>query len=39
MPDNPMFYSTLNMPVTRTMSPPRVKLILDFIEQQTKRTS
>lgn len=32
-PDSPMFYSTLNMPVTRTLSPPRIKLILDFIDQ------
>jgi len=32
-PDQPAFYSTLNMPVTRTLSPARVKLILDFIDQ------
>jgi hypothetical protein len=32
-PDSPMFYSTLNMPVTRTLSPPRIRLILDFIDQ------
>jgi hypothetical protein len=37
-PDNPLFYSTLNMPVTRTMSPPRVKLILDYITQQTSKS-
>lgn len=32
-PDQPAFYSTLNMPATRTLSPARVKLILDFIDQ------
>lgn len=38
-PNSPMFYSTLNMPVTRTMSPPRIKLILDFIDQQSSKAS
>lgn len=37
-PDQPMFYSTLNMPATRTLSPGRVRLVLDFIDQeQAKR--
>lgn len=36
-PDNPAFYSTYNMPVTRTMSPNKVKLVLDFIEQEQKK--
>jgi hypothetical protein len=37
-PDSPMFYSTLNMPVTRTLSPPRIRLILDFIDQSQAKT-
>jgi len=36
-PDQANFYTTLNMPVTRTLSPPRIKLILDFIAQKTKK--
>lgn len=32
-PADPVFYTTLNMPVTRTLSPARVKLVLDFINQ------
>ena len=32
-PKDPVFYSTLNMPVTRTLSPARAKLVLDFIAQ------
>lgn len=39
-PDNPGFYSTYNMPITRTMSPGKIKLLLDFIAQeQQKRNS
>jgi hypothetical protein len=34
-PDMRAFFTTYNMPATRTMSPSKVKLILDFIEQQT----
>ena len=37
-PDKPAFFSTYNMPVTRTMSPAKVKLILDFLDQQTRST-
>ncbi|MGE5506142.1 MAG: hypothetical protein ACM31L_17100 [Actinomycetota bacterium] len=33
-PGEPVFLTTLNMPATRTLSPARVKLILDFIDQQ-----
>ncbi|MES0488920.1 MAG: hypothetical protein ABUK01_02945 [Leptospirales bacterium] len=38
--DNPtdevkMFWSTYNMPITRTMSPGKVNLIKDFIKQET----
>jgi hypothetical protein len=33
-PDLPGFYTTHNMPPTRTMSPAKVKLVLDFINQQ-----
>jgi hypothetical protein len=32
-PDRPGFWSTYNMPVTRTMSPGKVKLLLAFIAQ------
>jgi len=35
--DQPGFYTTRNMPVTRTMSPAKVKLVLDFISQQKKK--
>jgi hypothetical protein len=34
-PDKPEFFSTYNMPATRTMSPSKVKLVLDFLDQQT----
>ena len=37
-PDKPGFYTTYNMPATRTMSPAKVKLILDFLDQQTGGT-
>jgi hypothetical protein len=33
-PEQPGFYTTYNMPLTRSMSPAKVKLLLDFIEQQ-----
>jgi len=33
-PDKPEFWTTYNMPVTRTMSPNKVKLVLDFIAQE-----
>ena len=33
-PDSPAFYSTRNMPITRSMPPAKVKLIIDFIDQQ-----
>jgi hypothetical protein len=33
-PADPGFYTTYNMPLTRTMSPAKVKLILDFLAQQ-----
>jgi hypothetical protein len=33
-PDQPGFYSTYNMPVTRTMPPGKVRLVLDFLAQQ-----
>lgn len=33
-PDEPGFYTTFNMPVTRTMSPAKVQLLLDWIAQQ-----
>lgn len=33
-PDQPGFSTTYNMPVTRTMSPAKVKLVLDYIGQQ-----
>jgi hypothetical protein len=33
-PADPGFYTTYNMPLTRSMSPAKVKLILDFIAQQ-----
>jgi hypothetical protein len=38
---DPLFYSTHNMPVTRQMSPNKVKLVIDFInqQQQKKKTS
>lgn len=32
-PADPVFLTTLNMPVTRTLSPARVNLVLDFIKQ------
>jgi hypothetical protein len=35
-PDKPAFFSTYNMPATRTMSPAKIKLILDFLDQQTR---
>lgn len=35
-PDQLGFYTTYNMPLTRTMSPSKVKLILDFISQQQR---
>jgi hypothetical protein len=34
-PEQPAFFTTHNMPATRTMSPAKVKLILDFLDQQT----
>jgi hypothetical protein len=34
-PDKRAFFTTYNMPATRTMSPSKVKLILDFLDQQT----
>ncbi len=34
-PDKPGFWTTYNMPVTRTMSPAKVQLLLAFIAQQT----
>jgi hypothetical protein len=36
-PDKPEFFTTFNMPPTRSMSPAKVKLILDFLDQQTRR--
>jgi hypothetical protein len=33
-PSDPAFWTTANMPATRTMSPAKVKLIKDFISQQ-----
>ncbi len=33
----PGFYTTHNMPVTRQMSPAKVKLVLDFISQEEKK--
>lgn len=33
-PDQPGFYTTYNMPVTRTMPPAKVRLVLKFIEEQ-----
>jgi hypothetical protein len=38
-PAQPAFYTTYNMPLTRTMSPAKVKLVLDFIAQQQKITT
>lgn len=38
-PAQPTFYTTYNMPVTRTMSPAKVKLVLDFIAQQKGMTT
>jgi hypothetical protein len=35
-PSQTGFWTTYNMPVTRTMSPAKVKLLLDFIAQQTQ---
>ena len=35
-PQEPTFWTTYNMPVTRSMSPNKVKLVLDFIAQQQK---
>jgi hypothetical protein len=35
-PAQATFYTTYNMPLTRTMSPAKVKLVLDFIAQQQK---
>lgn len=35
-PASPGFFSTTNMPITRAMSPAKVKLVLDFIDQQTQ---
>jgi hypothetical protein len=37
-PDEPGFFSTDNMPPTRSMSPAKVKLILDFLDQQEEQT-
>lgn len=34
-PDQAGFYSTLNMPITRTMSPSKINLLLEFLRQQT----
>ncbi len=34
IPGSPGFFTTLNMPLTRTMSPAKVQLVLDFIDQQ-----
>ncbi|MGH7524303.1 MAG: hypothetical protein ACREK8_08360, partial [Gemmatimonadales bacterium] len=34
IPGSPGFFTTLNMPLTRTMSPAKVQLVLDFINQQ-----
>ena len=36
IPGTPGFFTTLNMPLTRQMSPAKVQLVLDFIDQQTK---
>ncbi|CAN5590853.1 hypothetical protein BH09GEM1_BH09GEM1_34290 [soil metagenome] len=36
-PDEAGFYSTYNMPATRAMSPAKVKLILDFLDQEEKK--
>jgi len=36
LPGSPGFFTTLNMPLTRTMSPAKVQLVLDFIDQQTQ---
>ena len=36
-PDKPGFWTTYNMPVTRTMSPNKVKLVLDFIAQEQQK--
>ena len=33
-PDQPGFWNTYNMPVTRTMSPAKIKLLLAFIAQE-----
>ncbi len=35
-PDQPGFWNTYNMPVTRTMSPAKVQLLLAFIAQETQ---
>ncbi len=37
-PDRPEFYSTLNMPITRTLTPARIQLLLDWVEQQSAKT-
>jgi hypothetical protein len=34
-PDQPTFWTTYNMPVTRTMSPAKIQLLRAFIAQQT----
>jgi hypothetical protein len=34
IPGTPGFFTTLNMPLTRQMSPAKVQLVLDFIDQQ-----
>jgi hypothetical protein len=36
-PQQPTFWTTHNMPATRTMSPNKIKLVLDFIAQQVKQ--
>ena len=36
IPGTPGFFTTLNMPLTRQMSPGKVQLVLDFIDQQMK---
>ena len=35
IPGTPGFFTTLNMPLTRQMSPAKVQLVLDFINQQS----
>lgn len=37
-PDLPGFFTTYNMPPTRTMSPAKVALVLEFIQQQRAAT-